>query len=91
MTRGPLISEQVDAMTEVASDGRTVWVNLDNQCVARFCPVSHEYMQSITDVETRRHETAGPSVDDWESFKHGVDHRFHVTVTDVHQPKKLRT
>ena len=77
--------------TEVTSDGRTVWVNDRQQCVARFCPISHEYMISMRNTETRKHAEDGPSFDDWESFRHGVEHRFNIVVDPKHAPIDLRS
>lgn len=83
-----------DGLSEVASDGRTVWINR-GECLARFCPISREYSavdakDSTTGVaygvETHRHPESGPTEADWAIFVSTVKRRWGIEVSEEHTP-----
>jgi hypothetical protein len=36
---------------EITNNEKTVWVNSTDRCIGRFCPISHEYLNNINDLE----------------------------------------
>jgi len=79
--------DQLDGL-EVRSDGRTVWVNGAEGCVARFCPVSHEVWVNGT-VYVRNHPGHKPDFSHWKSFKQRVFDNYGVAVDNRHIPAYL--
>lgn len=83
-----------DGKTDVSSDGRTVWVNR-GVCLARFCPVSHEYAAigaeessdglSYSEI-TVPHLQQGPFLPQWEDFLAGVKNRWGIEIGPEHNP-----
>ena len=80
-----------DVGIEVSSDGRTVWVNKD-VCLARFCPISHEYTAVVTDGVAYQEGTIPHNIPDmliaahWDNFVIGVKKRWGVKITNEHRP-----
>jgi len=81
-----------DDCGEISSDGRTVWVNL-GVCVARFCPVSREYVAVANDDSTvkhpeacTRHPESGPTLNDWVAFVNEVSDRWGILIGQEHTP-----
>lgn len=86
---------------EVSSDGRTVWVN-GPLLLARFCPISREYVKpsskvsqgSVTDTDegvfvqplTVPHPEKGPTEEDWADFVASVQTRYGVRIEPKHKP-----
>lgn len=68
---------------EVTSDGRTVWVNNDEQCVARFGPKGWEIGEHVEVFDD-----AAPSgtIDDWHEWTREVERVLSVQVGDEHMP-----
>lgn len=91
--RDYLSTQLPDGKTDVSSDGRTVWVNRGT-CIARFCPLSHEYV-SVT-VEDSSDGTAYPEMtirndsgsikSHWEYFVRTVKGRWGIEITPEHTP-----
>jgi hypothetical protein len=82
-----------DGKSEVASDGRTVWINR-GICLARFCPISHGYASVRADESsdglsyeeiTIKHPELLPSVH-WEEFLAGVKNRWGIEIGTEHKP-----
>lgn len=94
--RRELVSTRVGEGREVASDGRTVWVNVQGACVARFCPLSREYLREVKGEErtqTVRHEwDRHPEYipTDWDCFVEEVEHRFSIKIGPEHRPLYVR-
>ena len=83
-----------DGKSEVASDGRTVWINR-GICLARFCPVSHEYAavgvgdssDGLSYEETTvKHPEGGPFDTHWAEFLVGVKNRWGIEIGPEHNP-----
>ena len=72
--------------TNIDSDGRTVWINRNCQCLARFCPVSREYNMHWRKPQVIRHRGAEPTLDDWESFVAVIDESFEIKIGPEHRP-----
>jgi hypothetical protein len=80
----------VDGNRQVRSDGRTVWVETFVGTVARFCPMSQEYMPVPNGrVTTIAHESE-PSLNNWERFVQEVKNRFGITIETQHLPAYLK-
>jgi len=68
---------------EITSDGKTVWVNGKNGCLARFGPGGFE-------VEGRISWTSdGPNEIGWRRFVYRVERECDITIPDIHKPKFL--
>lgn len=76
-------------IVEVSSNGRTVWVNNALGFVARFCPLSQEYLKHDHRTETILHPEGKPTVGHWELFCRTVKERLGVTVENKHRPRSL--
>lgn len=83
-----------DGITDISSDGRTVLVNRW-MCLARFCPISHEYVavssnESFDGAEyseiTVPHPRQGPFLPQWEDFLLGVKNRWGIEIGPEHKP-----
>lgn len=55
----------------VDTDGRTVWVNSDSQCVARCCPVSYEIIHPETN-EMEYHIPPGTGLNKMKSYDYSL-------------------
>lgn len=84
-----------DGKTSICSDGRTVWVN-KSSCLARFCPISHEYeaVQAEDSPDgagyreiTVLHDT--PDLSHWKDFVTGVKKRWGFEIGPEHTPLYL--
>lgn len=73
---------------EVASDGRTVWVN-NPLCVARFCPISREFQPTVDQLWCIQHEDKKPTAEDWDHFVEHVKSLFGVTIDQKHRPSYI--
>jgi len=71
---------------EVSSDGRTVWVNGQEKCLARFCRFSTEYFQGET-PQSIKHNPENLS-QDWEDFVINIGLHFVVDVSK-HKPQYI--
>lgn len=77
---------------DIASDGRTVWVNLHGMCVARFCPVSQEMIRATDHIQNfwgKLHHWQGvPEAirSDWKDFVKSVESWFGVRIPSKHKP-----
>ena len=85
-------TRSADGKQEVASDGRTVWVNIEETCSARFCPQSYEFVEVFFDDHGLRGEPSsvacdpnGPTQSDWDDFVEGVHVRWGITVGSEHK------
>ena len=82
-----------DGVSDVSSDGRTVWINR-GVCLARFCPVSHEYAAVSSDessdgVEypgTMVQNDGGPFKKHWDRFVLEVKNRWGIEISPEHSP-----
>lgn len=79
-----------DGKFEVASDGRTVWIN-GGICLARFCPISHEFLSVSSDQGnhpelTIRHSDEKSFSSYWDAFVAGVKTRWEIEVGSEHKP-----
>jgi hypothetical protein len=92
--RGKMIRTNEGGRYEVSSNGSTVWVN-EVSLVARFCPISREYVavganNSSTGLEyvegAVMHPEDGPSPDDWIDFVNGVKDRWGIVIGQKHTP-----
>jgi hypothetical protein len=86
-------THSADGKQEMASDGRTVWVNIEEVCSARFCPQSYEFVEVFFDDHGLRYEPSsvacnsnGPTQSDWDDFVEGVRVRWGITVGSEHKP-----
>jgi hypothetical protein len=70
---------------EVSSDGRTIWVNGPEGCLARFCPVSQEFM-SPPDFSAFKHPNDNPTAEHWQRFVDKVRSAFDLAIDDKHRP-----
>jgi hypothetical protein len=89
MTR---IADEVEVngqVFEVASNGRTVWVN-NPACVARFCPVSREFQPTAEQLWCINHDDAKPTMNDWQHFVDHVKSAFGVAIDAKHLPTYLK-
>ncbi len=73
---------------EVRSDGRTVWVNGKQGCVARFCPVSHEVWTNGVEHVTN-HPDIKPDFSHWKSFRKLVFDNYSIVINNKHIPLYL--
>lgn len=81
-----------DGESDVSSDGRTVWINR-GVCLARFCPVSHEYSavpaESADGVEYPEkvvQNDGGPFRGHWDLFVLEVKNRWGIEISPEHCP-----
>lgn len=84
-----------DGKSDICSDGRTVWVNR-GVCLARFCPVSHEYAAVVAEESsdgsgyreiTIPHGTTDlPIALHWKDFVTGVKNRWGFEIGPEHNP-----
>ena len=64
---------------ETTTDGRTVWVNTEHGCVARFCPFSGEVHSAANSRNRFHHELPARTYADWYKWKrlvlliHGIE------------------
>ena len=78
-----MFCEQLDKDTEVASDGRTVWINRGGVMIGRFG-------RGGVELEARAGgwivigRPTGP--DDWRPFVHAVGAEHGIAVSDTHRP-----
>lgn len=77
--------KDVDGSADVLSDGRTVWVSVSGQCVARFGRLGREYFLSEGVPQAVRHSDADLYLD-WDSFVSQVGRRFGVVIENRHRP-----
>jgi antitoxin (DNA-binding transcriptional repressor) of toxin-antitoxin stability system len=73
------------SLVDIESDGRTVWVNQHGRCVARFCPISREFLIDETKPWMVKH-SHGPSIVDWTDFCSVVELAFHLNFPQEHRP-----
>ena len=69
----------------VSTDRRTVWVNTEKGCVARFCPVSGE----IQSADGRFHPFEAQTPEHWEEWRRQVKLHHNISV-DVAMPEYLK-
>lgn len=70
------------ALIDVSSDGRTVWVNGQMGCLARFCKYSAEYYGDKPQTVKNNPENLKQS---WEDFVVNIGIHFNVDVSE-HKP-----
>jgi hypothetical protein len=84
-----------DGKSEISSDGRTIWVN-KGICVARFCPLSHEYAAveargssnglGYRELLVPHNNTDLPMATQWVDFVVGVKNRWGIEIGPEHNP-----
>jgi hypothetical protein len=52
----------------VSNDYKTVWVNSEERCLARFCPISQEFFNNDNSLDSIPHYQRKPTKTDWENF-----------------------
>jgi len=74
----------------VESDGLTVFLNKNGNCVARFSPTYHEYNVHWKIPQMIRHGKGGPTQDDWETFVSVAEESFGIIVGIEHRPAYIK-
>ena len=75
---------------EIASDGRTVWLNrltIDPRCVGRFHRFGFDVLESVAPlspvpIDLRARTRSG----DWRRFQRLMQRHYAVTISDDHRP-----
>lgn len=89
------ITNLIDPVMQIQSDGRTVWVNAgDGSCIGRFGPNGIDIHRTVTDqLETDKqclHCTNGPTKPmDWNVFVAKMFELYGVRVPDKHMPSRF--
>jgi hypothetical protein len=71
---------------EVTSDGKVVWVNGPDKCLARFCKFSTEYFY-VNQSQSIKHDLEDQT-QDWEDFVVNIGIHFNVDVSE-HKPNYI--
>ena len=70
---------------EIVSNGRIVWINDSERCIARFTPNGLEFFDRML----ARYPVEGPNAEDWSSFLSLLQEKFLLTVGDQHRPERV--
>ena len=76
---------------KITNNEKTVWVNGIDRCIGRFCPVSHEYLNSINDLEfkSNMHLNRKPTNKDWETFCSILKAKHEIEIPEKFKPTYL--
>ena len=82
---------QAPTMVDITKDRRTVWVNTELGCVARFCPISGEVLKFENGSTKVMYELPSTTRADWDNWVAKVKEVHNVDVWNNYMPNWVGT